>query len=386
MRTFLTLVLLWWGAAAATAQGIHFTKGKFDEILSLAQKENKLVFIDAYTTWCAPCKRMSQSVFPKEKAGRFFNEHFVSSKFDMEKGEGKILAVRYQVKSFPTLLFLDSEGTLIHKVAGYQSVDNLIKEAKKALNPEQSLQAMEARYRDGDRSPGFLLKYMEMRYRLGDNSHGEIAEAYLQTQKDWTTPTAMQTIFKYTTDAASPMFEYMVRHKDAFYRKFGSAQVGRKIQQLLERKLNAPDADLKEIQDVYRRAFAGTEGERLASKIRATYYRRRGDRKGYALAVFDHYKKFPPANEDEMLEVGQTFLSAISNKKYLRRATKLLRTEAKANPTSELYLTIAQLYMKLKRRRKARKYIYSAMALAKAQDDELSLEDANDLMDKLDKM
>ena len=50
---------------AAFSQGIDFIHDKsFKEILETAKAQNKLVFMDCYTTWCGPCKRLAAMVFP----------------------------------------------------------------------------------------------------------------------------------------------------------------------------------------------------------------------------------------------------------------------------------------------------------------------------------
>ena len=36
--------------------GIQFFNGTFKEALAKAKKENKMVMMDCYTTWCGPCK------------------------------------------------------------------------------------------------------------------------------------------------------------------------------------------------------------------------------------------------------------------------------------------------------------------------------------------
>jgi len=382
MRFFLLLFTVLLFSQTSHAQGIHFRKGTLDEILSLAQKEKKLVFIDAYTTWCGPCKAMSRNVFTKSPVGKYFNEHFISMKMDMEKGEGPATGLKYVVKSYPTLLFIDSEGTLVHKVAGYQSVEKLLKQAQKALNPKSSLAAMEERYNIGDRNPDFLEKYLNLRYSLHDQSQGPVLEEYLKTQKDWSKPKIIKTIYKYIVDANSPSFKYMVENKELFYRKFGAAKVGRKIQLLLERKMNDKNVTLEELQNIYRKIYKGEKGEIEASKVRMTYYRRKGMRKEFALAAIKHYKKYPSSNAEELNEVGITFYEAINKKRYLKKAIKLVKQSIKLDSNVENNLTLAQLYFKIKKKKKARRAVLNSIMLAKAQDEDY--EEAEELLKQIE--
>ena len=59
--------------------------------------------MDCYTSWCGPCKYMTGTIFPQEKAGEFFNPKFVCVKFDMEKGEGPELGKKIWSQSLPNL-------------------------------------------------------------------------------------------------------------------------------------------------------------------------------------------------------------------------------------------------------------------------------------------
>ena len=49
----------------------------YTDVLDLAKKENKHVFIDFYTDWCAPCKRMAKDVFPQKEVGDYLNTRYV---------------------------------------------------------------------------------------------------------------------------------------------------------------------------------------------------------------------------------------------------------------------------------------------------------------------
>ncbi len=103
---------------------VQFTKSdKLMPILADAKEQNKLVFVDFYTTWCLPCKLMDEDVFTDEDLANYMNKNFINYKVDAEEVNGANLALLYQVVAFPTLLFLDSEGTvLVRKVgAAYQT-------------------------------------------------------------------------------------------------------------------------------------------------------------------------------------------------------------------------------------------------------------------------
>lgn len=112
--------------------GINFFQGTLKEALEKAKTENKLVFFDAYASWCGPCQAMDREVFTDKDLGKYFNNRFVSIRIDMEKGEGLKLAERYftSVHGYPSLFFLTSKGYLIKAVFGSRHTEELWNEAK----------------------------------------------------------------------------------------------------------------------------------------------------------------------------------------------------------------------------------------------------------------
>lgn len=116
----------------AEAAGIDFFHGTFAQAQAKAAKENKLIFIDAYTVWCGPCKWMAANTFTDPTVGEFFNKYFVNLKVDMERGEGRDLARRYRVMAYPTLLFVDSNGAVKHRAMGAKRSGDFIALGKEA--------------------------------------------------------------------------------------------------------------------------------------------------------------------------------------------------------------------------------------------------------------
>ena len=106
--------------------GIQFTDTAWREVLKKAKAEKKVIFLDAYASWCGPCKLLQKNVFTQKSVGDYYNSRFINVKMDMEKGEGPALAQVYPLEAYPTLLFIDSNGRVLKKVLGYQSPQDLI--------------------------------------------------------------------------------------------------------------------------------------------------------------------------------------------------------------------------------------------------------------------
>ena len=80
------------GTSSSAQEGIVFSDGTWFQLLEKAKKEDKVIFMDAYTTWCGPCKKMARETFTQKSVGEFYNTNFINVKMDMEKGEGIQLA------------------------------------------------------------------------------------------------------------------------------------------------------------------------------------------------------------------------------------------------------------------------------------------------------
>lgn len=119
--------------ASGGEQGLKFAEPNWNKALAQAKKENKLVFLDAYASWCGPCKLLKRNTFPDKAAGEFFNKNFINVAIDMEKGEGPALAAKYAVSAYPTLIITDASGNLVTYARGYIDAAQLIEFGKHGL-------------------------------------------------------------------------------------------------------------------------------------------------------------------------------------------------------------------------------------------------------------
>ena len=121
-------------SATLRKSGIEFSNIGFEAAMKKSSKSGKLIFIDAYTDWCIPCKKMASTSFMDEEVGEVFNANFINLKVEMEKeADGQQIAARYRVNSYPTLLIIDGDGNLVKQLIGFQSKDRLLALAESVL-------------------------------------------------------------------------------------------------------------------------------------------------------------------------------------------------------------------------------------------------------------
>lgn len=113
--------------AGKPGEGIEFHTGTWQEALDKAKEENKIIFLDAYASWCGPCKLMKRKTFSNKAVGKYYNKKFINVAMDMEKGEGPALARKYPIKGYPTLLYINAEGKVVAETMGYYRTDEFIK-------------------------------------------------------------------------------------------------------------------------------------------------------------------------------------------------------------------------------------------------------------------
>ena len=136
IRTLLILLVLIFFAKFSIAQeGILFSDGSLNAILSIAKDRNKNVFIDTYADWCVPCKRMDKK-FKDRDVAIFFNEHFINYKVNMQNTvKANQLRKRYDIVFLPTMLIVDPNGIVKYQVDRELTTSELLNMAQQSLDP-----------------------------------------------------------------------------------------------------------------------------------------------------------------------------------------------------------------------------------------------------------
>lgn len=233
-KTIIATLALVASVVAANAQ-TEFRHITFEEAKAAAKAENKKIFIDFYTSWCGPCKRLAANVFPTKEVGDYLNANYVCLKLDAEK-EGAELAKQFNVSAYPTLAVVSADGTLIGSFAGAKEGEEFIAAVETCNDPELKEDLVKARYEKGDRTPKIVHAYADMildnarDYMSGMEKSQKVIGEYYDSLSDEARvlPENKFMFTKYTHDYSSPRFKFMLDNQHKFPQEI-SAEISKVI-------------------------------------------------------------------------------------------------------------------------------------------------------------
>jgi thioredoxin-related protein len=214
--------------------GMHFTEGSWTSLLARAKKSGKLIFVDANTTWCGPCKQMRKNIFPQTAVAQLYDRNFINVDFDMEKGEGIDFRKKYGVHAYPTFLYIDGDGQVIHKTVGSCEAAEFRQHALDALSPHRNLLYLQTAYLTQQKDPSLVITYLAALKDAYETPKADsVAVAYLESKEaaTWLQPDNWLLTKEYVNNATSSVFRALVKNQSAYASLYGQEEVEKKIYQ-----------------------------------------------------------------------------------------------------------------------------------------------------------
>ncbi len=341
------LFMLIVSATQVSSQEISYDKIVFQDnpewgkVLRQAGNSGKIIFLDGYTSWCAPCKRMEKEVFTRPAVANYFNQKFINVKYDMEDQEGANLKRLFDVKVFPTYLFINQKGEVVHKIVGaYTEKDDFLEYARLAVTPGESYAELQQRYQRGERNSMLMFSYLRALKLAGEqDKEGDIASSYLALMnKDHFMDQAYWEIIKhFLSDPLSKPFRVLLENRAEIAAVNGDEEVNSLIYKILNNQIKLNSAgytkdginfDRKaenEFIELLRQYDFPRQRELLARSM-ATQYHRKGEWSGF-MFLMDAILDFNLLEEHEtpLREIDHftnVFVNVILDKALLERALR----------------------------------------------------------------
>lgn len=359
MRKTVILSFLFF-AAILCAQGIKFEKDNFKNILAKAKKENKLIFLDAYTDWCAPCKLMAKKIFPLKTVGDYYNSRFINAKIDMEKGEGKYLAKKYYIVKYPTYLFISGDGKVVHRTDGYVEEKDFIQFAADAEKKNSEGESnskfinMKKKFESGEKDPEFLLNLADLAISEDRELYQKVLERYFSAKTTLSTLDIFK-LFGAVRDVDSPLLNKLFQDNKEAIAKILTPEGYEMIDEQIRvrdilktayerntKKLNEKSF-LMEAQKFY----PADKSERLLKKVKAKFALDNNDKTTYEKITLDLYKDYTNASSSEIESAAMEFLKNVDTKSSLETAIKWAQEAVKRNENPVMTEVLAKLHKKI---------------------------------------
>lgn len=266
MKNIITALLLLCCLSAKT-QGIKFdANSSLGELKTEAQKNNKYILVDAFTTWCVPCKELDVQTFSDKKVGDYINDHFLSAKFQMDRtrNDSELIKSRYSdvnaieasygITAYPTVLILNPSGMLAGKVLGFKKPDEFISEIKSVIDRFKSFEQRYNEFLNGRRDSVFVFKLASEIKGIGNSGLAhEIAQTYIGglSESELFIPNNLDFLYNYTersTDRGFNIFREQSKRADEVFGKGFKQPSRKKLQSIIYReeiepfsRTNAPE-------------------------------------------------------------------------------------------------------------------------------------------------
>lgn len=386
-KQFATLILIVTVITTfAQNRSIEFNHESFSEVLAKAKKENKMIYIDCYTTWCGPCKWMAKNVFTNDTVADFYNKNFINAKIDMENGEGIELAKKYDIRAYPTMLYLNSDGVQLHRTCGSATVANFILNAENALSPNKQLATYATSFKDGKVNATFASTYFSM-LESACQSHDTELNTYftsvnatdLRSRANW------EIIYKYVEDYYSKTFQTFEADRNAFAKLYTVDSVEDKINRVYTSGLysSIQNKDMVVYESLKTKLLSSKtkDAEKIILLADIKLFQRSQDWLKYSSAVSNYVSKYVFDNANELNSFAWSFYEQIDDKKMLENAVKWAKKATELDNNYAFNDTYAAVLFKSGKNAEAKIAAEKAIDLAKKGGDDFT--ETQTLLDKI---
>ncbi|HEX8462941.1 MAG TPA: thioredoxin fold domain-containing protein [Segetibacter sp.] len=370
---------------AMAQKGVKFEhETTWKEVQAKAKAENKYIFMDAFTTWCGPCRYMSSTIFPQEAVGKFFNEKFINVKVQLDTtkadnedvkkwyADAHNIMTGFKVNVFPTYLFFDPNGKLVHRAIGSSEAAAFLAKANDALNPEKQYYTMLDKYNAGNRQPDFLRTLAYAAQDAYDQKMAiVISKDYVAAQKDLTTKQNIEFIDKFTKSSKDAGFAFILNNTAKFDEARGEGAARTKLVEIVKReevypavfKKGASDANWSELTSVVAAKYPSLAKE-VISASKVVYYQQKKDWNSFQPAVQEYMKNYgAKATSAQLNEYAWTVFENCKDMTCVTDALEWSKRSFKENNNPMFMDTYANILYKLGKKEEAILWEEKAVAL-----------------------
>lgn len=347
--------------------GINFVPySSLESLQSEAKKNKKDLLVVVQAEWDGPSKWMESSVYSDPNVAAYYNGLYLCSKVVVKKGHE--LKEVYQITEYPTFLFFNKEGYLMHRVIGASESMSFIEFGVIAKDSTRNLDYFNRTYTKGGYDIDFLRKYAMTLYDAGIENK-EVVNEYLMslTATDYFEEDVFFFLMAFLKDVKSKNAGFVLQYQEQLIAMYGEEEYNTLIYQITHGQLaeitelseNQLEPILKYVKDAQIK-----HGDKLRFELKLNYFERKKDWKSYGDLLKRSVHKLYKNNPSDLNHYANEAIDKIKDQAVLKEAKSWMKRAIKIDPTHYYLETYSNLLFKLKEFDKAKYAIDKAIELA----------------------
>ncbi len=258
MKQFILVSFLLLLNVAGEAQSILF-ETNIDTAFAKARRENKIVFVEYYSKSCHVCQTIA-TLMENPKVSEFYNQNFINYKINVDpiapEDQQFMDSSGIKPPGIPVFFFFSASKKFIHFAMPPQDPNALIFIAKIALDPNERVESIEKKYRNGDHSYKTLTAYSSYLQMIKSDSmiHVIADELYSIFPKDqMNSKKSYLTMRSFVQSIDNGFYRYWYAHRDSMINFEEGKYKGRELETLkniLTRSINSVESKKWNMQKV----------------------------------------------------------------------------------------------------------------------------------------
>ena len=340
------------------------------------------------------------TVFSDQTVSDYYNATFINFSLNFEEGEGLEFAKQYEINAYPTYMYFDKEGKLLHISGSGKPAGDFIQDGKNAFDPDKAYSTLKDRYDKGDRASELLYSFTEalIYSNISGNLLDSVASEYLQVQSAQTPESEKSLLLVYKIIShdplalETPVAQYYFKHLQSLIRLIGEKEISKTSLGIIDfaathAGMKKDTSEMNRIQSLIKNTGQKNKEQFKAfAEIKyrlAVFIQGKKEWKSYANAVLSYSRRYA-LQDNFTLREAATYLYYYTNQpEALQAAMQIIDRAILAKNSYDNVLVQAKLFHKQGDSKKALIAANNAIKLALIKSE--NTDEAKELISQIEK-
>ena len=337
--------------------GIRFNRefNSVEDFLEQTKKNKKPVLLVAYSPTCDVCGHMDTAVYKNAEVAKFYNKNFDCYKVDLESELGSAFIAKYQIYGYPSFLFFNSNGIIVHRQKGGFPRKEFIELGKDAVDPDKQFLSASFKFNTGVRKKDLCKNLAESAKEMDDiELMNQSVLCYLESETNWDSEITMKFILEFINEIKEPHFQYLIKNRSSFEKAFGAGKVSEKVDNIILKDLAYTSydqenqrLDIPKMKSFGQQYLPEIEVNKAVALFQANELMINNDTLGYIKAIISYFDEYPSSNGFLLTNLSQGISELTNEPQYLTKALEYAVKAIVHLKSENCYLVAASIAMQL---------------------------------------